>query len=411
MKVLAINCGSSTLKFQLIDMWGEATPSGQEQKLARGIIDRISGLGAIEFTAENGESIQEAATVADYGEATRRVLGWLDSSGLLEPDGLGAIGHRVVHGGDRFVEPTVIDDEVIDAIEAVSDLAPLHNEPSLQGIRAARAALGTGTPMVAIFDTAFHHTMPEQASRYAIPQELVAKHNIQRYGFHGLAHRYMTERYAAITSTPIAQVRLVTLQLGNGCSATAVQSGRSVDTSMGFTPLEGLMMGTRSGDMDPSLAGFLARREGVDVEEVEGWLNARSGLLGVSGRSHDMRELLEAERQGDARAALAVEMFCYRVRKYIAAYMAVLGGADAVVFGGGIGENAPTVRARICAGMDWCGLKLDSDRNVVAIGRESRISSDDAKVHAYVIPVDEALIIARDTISCLQNKHQEHDSP
>ncbi|MBA7654230.1 Acetate kinase [subsurface metagenome] len=170
------------------------------------------------------------------------------------------------------------------------------------------------------------------------------------------------------------------------------------------------MMGTRSGDMDPSLAGFLARREGVDVEEVEGWLNARSGLLGVSGRSHDMRELLEAERQGDARAALAVEMFCYRVRKYIAAYMAVLGGADAVVFGGGIGENAPTVRARICAGMDWCGLKLDSDRNVVAIGRESRISSDDAKVHAYVILVDEALIIARDTISCLQNKHQEHDS-
>jgi acetate kinase len=197
-------------------------------------------------------------------------------------------------------------------------------------------------------------------------------------------------------------VKLITLQLGNGCSATAVEGGRSVDTSMGFTPLEGLMMGTRSGDVDPSLAAFLARQEGVSVEEVEGWLNTRSGLLGVSGRSQDMRELLEAERQGDARAALAVDMFCYRVRKYVGAYMAVLGGPHAVVFGGGIGENAPTVRARICANMDWCGLTLDQKRNAAAIGFEERISADYARVHAYVIPVDEAMIIARDTASCLR---------
>lgn len=406
MKVLAINCGSSTLKFDLMEVEGEETAAGRERRLAHGIVDRIGGRGAMEFIAENDERVRETAAVADHGEATHRVLGWLGFHGLLEPNGLVAIGHRVVHGGDQFVEPTFIDDEVIDAIEAVTTLAPLHNEPSLRAIRAARAALGSAVPMVAIFDTAFHHTLPQQASRYAIPQELAAKHRVKRYGFHGLAHRYMTERYAAITSTPMEQVKLITLQLGNGCSATAVEGGRSVDTSMGFTPLEGLMMGTRSGDVDPSLAGFVARGEGVDVEEVEGWLNTRSGLLGVSGRSQDMRELLEAERQGDAGAALAVEMFCYRVHKYIGAYMAALSGADTVVFGGGIGENAPSVRARICAGMGWCGLTLDQDRNTAAIGLEARISADDARMHAYVIPVDEAVIIARDTLSCLRHHRQ-----
>jgi acetate kinase len=255
---------------------------------------------------------------------------------------------------------------------------------------------------VATFDTAFHRTLPERASRYAIPLELADKHRIRRYGFHGLAHRYMTERYAAITATPLEQVKLVTLQLGNGCSATAIEGGRSVDTSMGFTPLEGLIMGTRSGDVDPSLAGILARREGVDIEEAEAWLNTRSGLLGVSGRSSDMRELLEAEANGDDRAALAVDMFCYRARKYVGAYLAALDGADAVVFGGGIGENAPPVRARICAGMEWCGLTLDEGRNARTVGCEGRISTDDSRVHAYVIQVNEAAVIARDTVRCLR---------
>jgi acetate kinase len=256
--------------------------------------------------------------------------------------------------------------------------------------------------MVATFDTAFHRTMPDRASHYAIPHELAAKYGVRRYGFHGLAHRYMTERYAATTSTPLERVKLVTLQLGNGCSATAVEGGRSVDTSMGFTPLEGLMMGTRSGDVDPSLAGFLARREDVPVEEVEDWLNTRSGLLGVSERSQDMREVLKAEARGDARAALAVDMFCHRVRRYIGAYLAILGGADAVVFGGGIGENAPAVRARICAGMQWCGLTIDPHRNAEAIGADTRISSDDSTLHAYVISVNEAAIIVRDTVGCLR---------
>jgi acetate kinase len=398
MKVLVINCGSSTLKFELIETDGGA--SADQQRLARGIVDRIGGQATLEFAGGGGESHRETTAVADHDVATRRVFAWLESVGLLA-GGLDGVGHRVVHGGDRFVEPTLIDDEVLEAIEALTDLAPLHNAPSLEAIRAARAVLGAGVPMVATFDTAFHRTLPERASRYAIPLELADKHRIRRYGFHGLAHRYMTERYAAIMATDLEQVKLVTLQLGNGCSAAAIEGGRSVDTSMGFTPLEGLMMGTRSGDVDPSLAGYFARREGVDIEETEAWLNTRSGLLGVSGRSSDMRELLEAEASGDERAALAVDMFCYRVRKYIGAYFAALGGVDALVFGGGIGENAPLVRARICAGMRWWGLTLDEARNAGAVGSEGRISTDDSRVHAYVILVDEAAIIARDTAFCL----------
>ena len=395
MKILVINCGSSTLKFQLVETDGDTT-----RRLARGIVDRIGGQSALDFAPAHGEPHRETAAVGDHDQATRRVLAWLASVSLL--GALDGVGHRVVHGGDRFLEPTLIDDEVIEAVEALTDLAPLHNAPSLRAIRAARAVLGAGAPMVATFDTAFHRTLPERASRYAIPLELADRHRIRRYGFHGLAHRYMTERYAAISATPLEQVKLVTLQLGNGCSATAVEGGRSVDTSMGFTPLEGLMMGTRSGDVDPSLAGYLARREGVDIDEAEAWLNTRSGLLGVSGTSGDMRELLEAEEGGDARAALAVGMFCYRVRKYVGAYLGALGGADALVFGGGIGENAPLVRARICAGMGWCGLTLDEDRNARTVGSEGPISSDDSRVRAYVIPVDEAAVIARDTVHCLR---------
>ncbi|MFQ5879335.1 MAG: acetate/propionate family kinase [Dehalococcoidia bacterium] len=405
MKILTINCGSSTLKFQIIEADASLTAMGGEQRLAGGIVERIGGSGAVDFAIEDGEALRQPAVVADHGEATRRVLGWLDSVGFVGAEGVQAVGHRVVHGGERFVEPTLIDHEVVEAIAALADLAPLHNAPALQAIRATREALGPGVAMVATFDTAFHRTMPERASRYAIALELADGHGIRRYGFHGLAHRYMAERYAGITAKPSEQAKLVTLQLGNGCSATAVAGGRSLDTSMGFTPLEGLIMGTRSGDVDPSLVGFLARRQGVTADEVEGWLNTRSGLLGVSGRSRDMRELVEAEAGGDQRAALAVEMFCYRVRKYVGAYLAALGGADAVVFGGGIGENAPPVRARICAGMGWCGLALDQDRNAQVVGREARISSDDSQVHVYVIPVDEAVVIARDTVSCLR-RHQ-----
>ena len=402
MKILAINCGSSTLKFHLFAVGGRATRCEGEQRLAHGVVDGISDRGAIDFAIEGSQHIHEEVEVSDHGDAIGKVLGWLKAQRFLESDGIEAVGHRVVHGGYRFVEPTLIDDEVMDAIESVSILAPLHNEPSLRAIKAARDTLGAGIPMVAVFDTSFHHTMPERAWRYAIPPQLSQKHHIRRYGFHGLAHRYMVERYAAVTATTLSQANLVTLQLGNGCSAAAVEGGCSMDTSMGLTPLEGLMMGTRCGDIDPSVAGYLSRVEGVDVPEVEHWLNTQSGLLGVSGRSRDMRELLEAEREGDMRAGLAIDMFCYRVRKYIGAYLAALGGADAVLFGGGIGENAPSIRARICDGMEWCGLVLDQGRNNMAAGIEKRISTDGAKVQAYVIPVDESVIIARDTVSCLR---------
>lgn len=403
MKILVINCGSSTLKFQVIEL-DEATPLGRERRLVHGLVDRIGRPGEIRFVAENGECFQETAEIADHGMAARRVFEWLKSLGLMGQGGIEAIGHRVVHGGHRFIEPTPVDDRVIDAIEAMKYLAPLHNDPSLKAIRAARSIFDAALPMVAVFDTAFHAGMPEHSSRYAILQELALKHHIRRYGFHGLAHRYMTERYAMITKKVLEKVKLVTLQLGNGCSATAINGGRSVDTSMGFTPLEGLMMGTRSGDVDPHLPGFLVQREGVDINQVESWLNTKSGLLGVSGLSQDMRELLEVESRGDKNAALAVEMFCYRVKKQIGAYLAALGGAGAVIFGGGIGENSPAVRARICEGMEWCRMAIDEDRNKTMTGREGKISRNDAKVEVYVIPVDEAVMIARDTVACLR-KH------
>jgi len=401
MKILAINCGSSTLKFQCLEFEGGEAIFGRESRMAHGIIERIGGKSAIQFIAQNGHGLSETTAVANHSEATHRVLKWLDSLGIMGESSLTAAGHRVVHGGGSFVKPTLINDEVVSEIESNSHLAPLHNEPALSAIRAAREILGTDVPQVAVFDTAFHHSLPERAARYAIPIELADKHKIRRYGFHGLAHRYMNERYATIAAKPIEQTKLITLQLGNGCSAAAIDGGQSVDTSMGFTPLEGLVMGTRSGDLDPSLIGFLARHEYVEVGVVEKWLNSKSGLLGVSGHSNDMRELLDAEAHGNASAALAIEIFCYRVRKYLGAYLAVLGGADAIVFGGGIGENSPPVRARICQGMEWCGLSIDQQLNSDAIGIEAAVHSKDSIIRIFVIPVDEGSIVARDTVRFL----------
>jgi acetate kinase len=398
MRVLVINCGSSTLKFQIVATHTE--PTAQRRGLAQGVVERIGDEATIRCTVDD-QVHEEKGAVADHEEATQRVFDWLASVGVLSADGFDAVGHRVVHGAHRFVEPTRIDDEVIVALEAIQELAPLHNGPSLHVIRTARALLGEPLPMVAVFDTAFHHTLPPRASQYAIPPDLATRHHIRRYGFHGLAHRYMMERYSALTATPSNRLKLITLQLGSGCSAAAIDAGHAVDTTMGLTPLEGLVMGTRSGDVDPSLPGFLAAKEGVTPDEIEAWLNTRSGLLGVSGHSADMRNLLHAEAQGHAEAALAIDLFCYRIRKSIGAYLAALNSAQAVVFGGGVGEQAPMIRARICADMDWCGLALDAARNAAATGDEARISTDGARVHAYVIPVDEAVLIAQDTAACL----------
>jgi acetate kinase len=400
MRILTINCGSSTLKFDYFHFSDK--PSGIDRRIAHGIAAGIGMGGAISFTSSADVPIIKKLKLIDHSDATDKVLRLMAQNGLTTTRKLNAIGHRVVHGGDRFIEPTLIDDDVIKAIEDVSSLAPLHNEPSLITIKAMRKSVNPAVPMVAVFDTTFHHSMPERAWRYAIPQKLADRHGIRRYGFHGLAHRYMSERYAVIAGAPKKSLKLITLQLGNGCSAAAIEGGRPIDTSMGFTPLEGLVMGTRSGDIDPSLVNYIARCEKISSDQVEELLNKKSGLLGLSGKWRDMRELLKAEKDGDAGAALAIDIFCYRARKYVGAYLAALGGADAIIFGGGIGENAPSVRSRILSGMDWCGLSINEKRNASAVAAEGCISADDSNIKAYVIPVDEASIIARDTMDCLK---------
>ncbi len=399
MKVLVLNCGSSSVKFQLIDTAGESAAITQDRKLVVGLIDRLGGDAV--FKLRGGDRIapcEEKLAAPTHEIAVRAIIERLDlkaSTGGMESR-LGAVGHRVVHGGSLFKSSTVIDDEALARIESLDDLAPLHNPAAVNGIHAARKIFGAATPMAAVFDTAFHHTIPEDAATYAVPYELAEKHGIRRYGFHGMAHQYSLLHYAAISGALPERINLVTLHLGNGASACAIRCGHSVETSMGFTPLEGLVMGTRSGDLDPALVSFIARKENIDAAEVERRLNFHSGLLGLSGRSNDMRELL-AHYQNDQRARLAVDVFCHRARKYLGAYLAVLGGADAVVFSGGIGENAPLVREKICAGMEWCGLRLDKTKNHAAVGVEAAIAGAGATVGAYVIPSDEEAIIARET--------------
>ncbi|MGA1790819.1 MAG: acetate/propionate family kinase [bacterium] len=403
-RILALNCGSSSLKFKLIQIHNAKKGKPNEQSVIEGLVENIGKEGIFHLREVAREEIRKPVTISDHGDAMSLVLDSLREKGYFEKSRIDALGHRVVHGGDRFVGPTLIDNEVIDRLEALSFLAPLHNPPCLKGIKTAKEILKASLPQVAVFDTAFHTSLPEQASHYAIPYSLAEKNRIRRYGFHGLAHSYMAERFSSMTSTPLDKVRIITLQLGNGCSAAAIQDGRSIDTSMGFTPLEGLMMGTRAGDMDPYLPGFLMRQEKMGIDEAEEILNKKSGLLGVSGLSSDMRVLLEAEEGGNRRAALAMSMFCYRIRKYIGAYLAVLNGAQAVIFGGGIGENAPTIRSRICSGFEWCGLIMDPIRNKEVIGTEGHISSKTAKIHVYVVPVDETLIIAKETYQFLYEK-------
>jgi acetate kinase len=394
MKVLTLNCGSSSLKFDLVEVHGGEPPVAT---IARGSVDRI-GSEAICTLRTDGGQTERRKPIADHASALEEAADMLQEIGLT--GSVEAAGHRVVHGGSRFQAPALIDETVIEAIEAASQLAPLHNHPALAALKATRTRFGPSMPMVATFDTAFYADLPDVAARYALPRELSERLGIRRYGFHGLAHRYMVQRYRALRPE-VEQSRLITLQLGNGCSATASLGGRPLDTSMGFTPLEGLIMGTRSGDLDPSLPFFLARQEGLSLDEVESVLNSQSGLLGLSGRSNDMRALLKAEAAGDKHSALAIEAFCYRVRKYIGAYLSVLGGADALVFGGGISEHSPEIRRSICDGMEWAGIGLDQQTNSVESGDDRLISTDGSEVEAWVIAVDEASIIAQDVARVL----------
>lgn len=399
MNILVLNCGSSSVKFQLIEIAAGGEETGR--KIAAGIVDRLGADAVLELESDVGKRRAEPVRVDahDHDAAVRALIEQLGE----ERQRIDAVGHRVVHGGAVFSAPVAIDDNVLAKLEALNDLAPLHNPAAVAGLRAARKIFGAKLPMAAVFDTAFHQTIPETAFTYAIPAELAEKHGIRRYGFHGMAHQYSLLRYAALRGIAPEKANLVTLHLGNGSSACAIRAGRSVDTSMGFTPLEGLVMGSRSGDLDPALVGYLARKENVDLDEVERWLNQRSGLRGLSGLSNDMRELLAAYGS-NPRARLAMNVFCYRARKYLGAYLAVLGGADGVVFSGGIGEHAPAVRQKICDGMEWCGVRLDRHKNSRAIGAEAVVSPEAARVQVYVIPSNEESIIARGTAALFGNK-------
>ena len=404
MNILVLNAGSSSLRFQLIRTDEQRLMDDSDERIAKGYIARIGGEAVLDFQSGTAPVSRRVMPIRDHRQALDAMMSWLiDPESGVPIDGLGdieAVGHRVVHGGERFSRSVLIDDSVIRGIEETIDLAPLHNPHNLKGIQAARQALGTAIPQAAVFDTAFHSALPERAYLYAIPYSLYRRHGVRRYGFHGTSHRYVAYRYRKLTGKTREETKLITLHLGNGCSACAISGGVSVDTSMGFTPLEGLVMGTRSGDLDPAILEFIQAKEGLTLPEIDTLLNKQSGLLGISGLTHDMRDLLAEEREhGDRRARLAVEIFCYRVRKYIGAYLAALGGADAVVFTGGVGENSSEVRARIVQGLEWMGLELDADANAATRGgAEGRITRADARLSAWVIPTDEELLIARDTL-------------
>ncbi len=399
MKVFVLNCGSSSLKFQLLEVDPHAPAA--DHTLAKGLVDNIGGAAVVKYEADGRKPLKESAEILEHTIAVERCLALLtrEGVGVLRDRGeIDAVGHRVVHGGERFKSSVTIDDDVLDGIEDCFELAPLHNPPNVKGYRAAREALPR-VPQVAVFDTSFHQTMPPQAYLYGLPYVLYQRHGIRRYGFHGTSHRFVSRRLAALLGRPYDDpgLRLVTCHLGNGCSIAAIRGGRSVDTSMGFTPLEGLVMGSRSGDLDPAIVLHVMAKEELGAAEAGALLNKHSGLLGVSGISNDMRTLLEAEAAGNERARLAVELFCYRLRKYVAAYTGVLGGVDGLAFAGGIGENAPAIRERALRGLEPLGLGLDATRNAGATGHEAPISPEGAASGVFVVPTNEELLIARDT--------------
>lgn len=391
MKILVLNCGSSSIKYQLFDMPARTL-------LAKGMVERIGDREAAMIHQEQGDRERQTIEAADHDQAMVAIMQRLmhgKRSADAKDEPIAAVGHRVVHGGERFADSVRISADVLDSIEKTAHLAPLHNPPNLAGIRAAMHAL-PGTPQVAVFDTAFHATIPRVAYMYALPYELYEKLGVRRYGFHGTSHRYVAGRAAAILERDEREFNCITCHLGNGSSITAVRGGRAVDTSMGLTPLEGLIMGTRCGDIDPAILFYLAQN-GYDFEKLNDLCNKKSGVLGISGLSNDMRTLIDEAAAGNERAALAIDMFCYRVRKYIGAYHAVLGRLDAIVFTGGIGENAAVVREKICADMEPLSIKIDRARNEQASSEERRIDAIDGDVVVLVVPTDEEGVIAADT--------------
>ncbi|MCI7765573.1 MULTISPECIES: acetate kinase [Helicobacter] len=393
MDILVINCGSSSLKYQLINTDTEAV-------LAAGICDRI-GISGGQFTykPQGGEKSIQNTEMKDHEVAIKLVLEALTNpkTGIISSlDEIKAVGHRIVHGGEHFTHSAVITDEVISHIEECADLAPLHNPAHLLGIRACQALMPS-TPMVAVFDTAFHQTMPPKAFIYGLPYEYYEKYKVRRYGFHGTSHSYVSKRTAEFLKIPLENSKIITCHLGNGSSICAIENGKSIDTSMGLTPLEGLVMGTRSGDLDPAVIDYIAQKENLSTKEIMNILNKKSGVLGISGLSSDFRDLLAADENGDLKARFAREVFAYRVAKYIGSYTAALTGVDAITFCAGVGENAKFIRGKIVSHLQFLGITLDEEANLATVGVEGIISTPDSKVKVCVIPTNEELMIARDT--------------
>ncbi len=392
MNILVINAGSSSLKYQLLN------PETQ-QVLAKGLCERIGIDGKFTYKPEGKEAVKEAdVAMPTHNEAIKAVLDALvdPANGVIgSMKEIDAVGHRVVHGGEKFAKSVLITDEVMAAIEECNPLAPLHNPANIIGIKACQALM-PGTPMVAVFDTAFHQTMPAAAYMYALPYEYYEKDKVRRYGFHGTSHKYVTQRAAAMLGKPIEELKLISCHLGNGSSIAAVDGGKSVDTSMGFTPLAGLPMGTRCGDIDAGILQYLMNKYGMDIDKMLNVLNKKSGVEGLSCVSSDFRDLEAAAAKGDSKADLAQKKFAYEVRKYVGSYAAAMGGVDAVIFTAGVGENDKAIRSMVCSGLDFMGLKLDDDANDVR-GKEAVISAADSKVKVLLIPTNEELMIAIDT--------------
>ncbi len=404
MKILVLNSGSSSVKFQVIETDLERMKEHRDEMLAKGLVEKI-GLSTSRLVLEvpGRERYQDYREILEHRAAIEwalRLLADPDHGVLERIDEIEAVGHRVVHGGEEFASSVLITPEVVQKIEATSVLAPLHNPPNLRGYQAARSIL-PDVPHVAVFDTAFHQTMPAHAFLYGIPFQFYTKYHLRRYGFHGTSHRYVAFRLCQVMGWKKEERRIITCHLGNGCSLAAIDQGRSIDTSMGFTPLEGLLMGTRSGDMDPAIVPWLMAMEELTLHQINTMLNKHSGLYGVSGISSDMRELMKARAEGNRRADAAFRMFCYRLKKYIGAYAAAMGGADAVVFTGGIGENAPEVREWALDHMEYMGVRLDKERNRQVVGAEGEITADGSPVRVMVIPTNEERVIARDVVRVL----------
>lgn len=399
-KILVINSGSSSLKFQLIDVdAGEC--------LAKGLCDRIGISNSyLKYTRYGKESIILERNFEDHKDAFKEAILALtnkDFGVISDMSEIAAVGHRIVHGGEKFHDSVIIDDDVIKAIKECSELAPLHNPANVAGIEACKEIM-PDTPMVAVFDTAFHQTMPKHAFLYALPYEMYEKYGVRKYGFHGTSHKYVAERAAAMLNKPLETLRLITCHLGNGASICAIKNGKSVDTSMGFTPLAGLVMGTRSGTIDPAVVFFLMEKGKMSVSEVNEYLNKKSGVLGISGVSSDFRDIQEAADNGNERAQLAIDVFCYRVKKYIGEYSAVTGGIDAVVFTAGIGENNDIVREKVLQGLEYMGILVDWEKNKAANGKEVDISAPGATIRTLVIPTNEELAIAKECMKLLNLK-------